>query len=700
MNKHSIFRRVLSVVMCTVSLLWVAGLAVSPADAAVNTVTLKNGDVEFYGSAAFGTRVRWVTHINGEEVDLDDVPGVSRSYAYCVQPAKECPDAGTYPVTVVDDDDTGRLAKMRKLIYYLPGAYGYKSKTKNRWFSEGMGGASAYAIGHVALSFLYDNCSEETDAWKGASSAVKSKVKHIVSDLGNLKDPPDDFEVFWVKLNGMQDTFGAIYATEYGKATVKKQSSNVKISSGNSCYSLAGAKYTVYEDATCKTTALCKDGSKAVFELKSDGSSEEITLESGDYYIKETQAPKGYALSTEVHSLEVIKDKTSTFTAHDVPKSKPLGIIVQKKDAETALSKPQAAASLKGAEFTISYYDIIPSGEKTSDGFRKDIAGAEPAMINGKTAVWVLKTDEEGKIDFSQPDKYLIKEKSADLYKDSKGRPVIPIGIISIQETKAPEGYALNPNLYVRYVPERGDAETIEAFYAFDTDTINVREQVCRGDISFTKSARGLKRMKNVPFRITSMTTGESHVIVTDRNGYANTSSLWNRHTDNTNAGESGGDGIWFNGYNDETGAKPDDTLAALPYDTYLLEELRCESNEGYRLFSEEISITRDSLVIDLGTFDDEPEESPPDEPEPPVPSPPDTPDEPTSPGTPDVPSTTEMSHFDSPKTGDTADLIIYSAIIILTLAELALLTLSGKGGRLNTVIKKFRRKMEDDPCA
>ena len=441
--------------LCTVTLLCTAGLAGSPANAAVSTVTLKNGDVEFYGSAAFGTRVRWVTHINGEAIDLDDVPGVSRSYAYCVQPAKECPDAGTYPVTVVDDDDTGRLAKMRKLIYYLPGAYGYKSKTRSRWFSEGMDGASAYAIGHVALSFLYDNCSEETDAWKGASSAVKSKVKHMISDLGNLKDPPDDFEVFWVKLSGMQDTFGAIYATEYGKAAVKKQSSNTGISSGNSCYSLSGAEYTVYEDAACRTPAKCRDGSEAVIKLKSDGSSEEITLEAGDYYVRETRAPKGYALSTEAHSLEVIKDKTSTFTAHDVPKSKPLGIVVQKKDAETALAKPQAAAGLKGAEFTISYYDIIPSGEKTSDGFRKDIAGAEPAKINGKPAVWVLQTDEEGKIDFSQPDKYLIKEKSADLYKDSKGRPVIPIGIISIQETKAPEGYALNSNLYVRYVPDK-----------------------------------------------------------------------------------------------------------------------------------------------------------------------------------------------------------------------------------------------------
>jgi hypothetical protein len=64
--------------------------------------------------------------------------------------------------------------------------------------------------------------------------------------------------------------------------------------------------------------------------------------------------------------------------------------------------------------------------------------------------------------------------------------------------------------------------------------------------------------------------------------------------------------GIWFNGYNDEeTGAKPDDSLGAFPYDTYLMEELRCEANEGYDLVSDKIIIAEPNVTVDLGTYND-----------------------------------------------------------------------------------------------
>ena len=52
-------------------------------------------------------------------------------------------------------------------------------------------------------------------------------------------------------------------------------------------------------------------------------------------------------------------------------------------------------------------------------------------------------------------------------------------------------------------------------------------------------------------------------LIVTDANGYASTSSKWNKHTANTNRGESSEDGNWFGT------SKPDDSKGALIYDTY-----------------------------------------------------------------------------------------------------------------------------------
>ena len=75
----------------------------------------------------------------------------------------------------------------------------------------------------------------------------------------------------------------------------------------------------------------------------------------------------------------------------------------------------------------------------------------------------------------------------------------------------------------------------------------SVYNQIIRGDLEGVKIGDGThKRLANVPFRITSKTTGESHIIVTDANGQFSTSSEWVSHKQNTNAGKSSEDGIWF----------------------------------------------------------------------------------------------------------------------------------------------------------
>ncbi len=103
------------------------------------------------------------------------------------------------------------------------------------------------------------------------------------------------------------------------------------------------------------------------------------------------------------------------------------------------------------------------------------------------------------------------------------------------------------------------------------------------------------------PFKITSKTTGESHVVVTDDNGQFSTSSDWASHKHNTNKGQISEDGVWFGT------SEPDDSKGALPYDTYIIEELRCESNKGFKLIPPfEIVVSRNNHVIDLGTLTDE----------------------------------------------------------------------------------------------
>ena len=83
--------------------------------------------------------------------------------------------------------------------------------------------------------------------------------------------------------------------------------------------------------------------------------------------------------------------------------------------------------------------------------------------------------------------------------------------------------------------------------------------------------------------------------------GQFSTSSDWASHKHNTNAGKTSEDGIWFGT------SEPDDSKSALLYDTYEIEELRCDSNKGFKLIPAfDIVVSRDKVVIDLGTLTDD----------------------------------------------------------------------------------------------
>ena len=130
----------------------------------------------------------------------------------------------------------------------------------------------------------------------------------------------------------------------------------------------------------------------------------------------------------------------------------------------------------------------------------------------------------------------------------------------------------------------------------------SIYNQIKRGDLEGVKIGAGThKRLANVPFKITSKTTGESHIVVTDKNGQFSTASDWASHKKNTNAGTSSEDGIWFGI------SEPDDSKGALLYDTYEIEELACESNKGMKLIPAfEVVVSRNKVTIGLGTLTDE----------------------------------------------------------------------------------------------
>lgn len=534
----------------------------------------------------------------------------------------------------------------------------------------------------------------QDEVYAGAKNFVKENKDRYECGGYIYSGEGQDLGQFWAKLN-------------VGKAIIQKTSSNPSITEGNNNYSIAGATYGVFADKNC-TEQL------ATLTTDNSGNTEIVEVKAGTVYVKELSAPLGYKLDKTVYSLNVEAGKTAVLEVSDIPKVTDSLIELFKIDMETGKSDPQGNASLEGAEFTWKYYD----GYYNKNNLPKQA-----------TRTWTTKTiaekDGNGIVHYvtSLAEKYRV---SGDSFYMQDGKSVLPAGTLTVEETKAPNGYLLEG----AYMNVNGSEEEIKGLYltqiiedddsvvligsnkfsvsdkvirggvkiqkrdletqdtkpqgsatlkdtAFDITSLNENEvlvegklykkdeivktihtniegiastsekllprgkyridesnpptgylkegaksiefeitengkivdltdkehsiynQVKRGDIEGVKISAGThERLEDVPFRITSKTTGESHIVVTDKNGQFSTASDWASHKHNTNAGKTSEDGIWFGT------SEPDDSKGALIYDTYEIEELRCESNKGYKLIPTfEIIISRDKTVVDLGTL-------------------------------------------------------------------------------------------------
>ena len=334
-------------------------------------------------------------------------------------------------------------------------------------------------------------------------------------------------------------------------------------------------------------------------------------------YIKETKSSAGCDLDSNAYYLHFTADNMEqTVTSTEPLKNDPINIQIQKEDSTSGSAS--GAASLAGAEFTVKYYDVDVSGSINKDAVYQKIKTMQPAKT------WVYKTDENGAVKMAE-EAYLIKERSSELYYNKSGKPIFPYGAITIEETKAPAGYTRTGAFVMTDGTEKSNADglifvVINRDYTtakfIGTNSLIKKEVNLRGDIKFKKVALDTdKPLSGIAFRITSKTTGESHVVVTDENGMIDTSAI--KHSENTNAADKDNktiSGTWFYG-NDDGEKKIDDSLGALPYDIYEIEELATDVNKEYRLISsvtvdltEEASYTDGYLLYDLGTVTNVPE--------------------------------------------------------------------------------------------
>ena len=308
---------------------------------------------------------------------------------------------------------------------------------------------------------------------------------------------------------------------------------------------------------------------------------EDDALPYGNYTIRESKTNDSYLNTSEEIHATISEDGTVySFNANDdVVRG---GIEFDKRDAESGLNAPLGdAASFDGTEFAIT---------TLSDN---------PVIVDGVTYSKgdVVKT-------------IVVKDGHA-----STSADCLPYGDYSLREVKATEGYNLDNTDHKFSITE--DGVIVNPFA--DTNGA-AQNQVKRSDLEFSKKGDDTaEHLAGVAFKVTSNTTGESHIVVTDENGYFSSASSWNKHTENTNGNdwalnENGvidsskldkSAGVWFGLTTEGSMTKANDSLGALPYDSYTIEELPCTANEGYSLVKTSVIITRDSVSYDFGTLDD-----------------------------------------------------------------------------------------------
>ena len=537
------------------------------------------------------------------------------NYAYCVQPSKKTPQSGTYEKHydvenyVSNAGDETQAVQSRNLAYYCWGAPGFNaSYFPSTWYDgSAMDDDKYIALSHIMLSFLVSY--DEVGSMHGCNSSFKNWVYQNVlgynanGDLVNgqatlpilcWSTAPASFKVYILSTgSATQNILGYEY-TPTGTVSLSKTSANTGITSGNSCYSLAGAVYGIYSDAGCsaQVTTLTTDAG---------GNAAAVSLNAGTYYYKELTAPAGYALDSSVQSFTVTDGQNTALSVSDTPTNDPVRISINKVDSETG-DKVQGGASLENAEFTVKYYA----------GYYN--AGNLPANA---TRTWVIKTLKTAGGNYMAVLNTNYKIAGDDFYTNAKGAPVLPLGTISIEETKAPEGY----NLEGAYLQVGGVGEKITGKYVAQItqngnlaslkggNTFKVSDKIKRGDFKLTKiDTDNQNRMSDIPFRVTCKGTGESHIIKTDENGYFSSESSWNAHSKNTYGG-CAYDGLWFSSA--DGSAKVDDSVGAMPYGDYTLEELSCDNNRGKILYKGEFSIRRDKVTVDIGTIENHSEPTP-----------------------------------------------------------------------------------------
>ena len=538
----------------------------------------------------------------------DDIPyaGYSTTHmyadgevAYCADPQASTPAPGTYSKSGVSDTDL--IAAM----WFSYGAPGFDaSMFPDSWYDGSGWSVDKYkAASHVILAYAYQGSKADAvfgtngDFEDWARSELLGKTwKSIKASKGKVST---GFEAFCIHTGpGTQVLMSFTWdkgglkvakvdsqagAEPQGDATLSGAKYDIVNSSGK--YALVDGRYYASGEVV-KTITGHWDGGAGAYIAKTASNA----LPCGTYTVVESEAPEGYLVSdwsdkAEIRSDGQVVDLTSSPCDDDVIRS---GVQVTKSDVEL-----HASEALGG-----SYHDTLTTGS-TLSGIEFTIANAsEHKVLVGDK--WFEPGDVIETIATAWNDE-------VGAYTAQTAADELPYGTYTIQETKTNDSYLLTDG-----TPRTFQVRAEGVLVAGDRyeRPLEFFDQVVRNDLEIVKMAEDTNASLQVAFKVTNVSTGESHVLVTAKNGNVSTASSWNKHSSNTNGNDGllssenikasdmdSKAGIWFSLGEDGSNAAVDDGLSALPYGKYVLEELRSDSNEGYDLVTKTFVIERDSTA-------------------------------------------------------------------------------------------------------
>lgn len=390
-------------------------------------------------------------------------------------------------------------------------------------------------------------------------------------------------EIVQVRQNGHSVAITAVNDVERGGLSVEKQDTIT----GSTPQGDANFQGITFEIINNSRNPVMVEGQKyqpgevvktLVTDSEGKASTADDLLPYGEYILHESATNESMLLTAPDQTVLVEDDGIiyEFVMADEVVRG---GVLIEKRDLESGLLTPLGGASLDGTLFEITNKSI------------------NAVYVNGA---------------LYQPGEVCATIEVVDGIAQTDAR-ALPYGTYQMVESKPGEGY-LHTDQIVRSFQIRKDGEIIEY-----RDGDAAYNQVIRGDLQFVKVGEGgdsnMHRFANVAFKLTSETTGETHIVVTDENGEVRTVSDWNPHSQNTNGNDDVEDesawddhaGTWFGLTTEDWMVDVQDELCALPYDTYTLEELPCAGNAGYELVKvPNITISRNNTTIYLGTIDDQ----------------------------------------------------------------------------------------------